>query len=225
MSYVAHVTANVQVAEWALADRTPVKRGLLRRVLFNLSLTYPSRTYAALGPSLPVFKIAPPVATLLASPTTHTGSHVRPACREALYNLGACMHATWARQLTESAAWLEGRHVELLDRRFGGELTRADIVGAEAADEEDPDAAAIARRGSTVAGSVAGEGGARSVQGGPSLSFESSRGSRYSSRANIESVKRRIRPQKLPPVDMQNPLFDIRHAEAEDLRAGRSLKV
>lgn len=216
----------MQVAEWALADGDPIRGGAPRKVLFNPSLTFPSRTYATFGPSLPVFKVSPSLATLLASPTTHTGSYVRPKCRKALYRLNSCMHAMWARQLTESALWLEGRDVELLDRGFGGELTRRDIFGVEADEENVPNAAALVKGGTTVAGSVSGDRATpKSVQGGPALSEAPSRKAKYSSRGKRETAARRFRPQKLPPLDMRNPLFELRLAEAEAMRSRRSLKV
>ena len=214
----------MQVARWAQEDPEPVRGGRRRRVLSNVALTYATRAYTDQGASLWIAKTSAPLATLLRSPATFAGSHASPECREAMRRVDALLRAQWARQLHEGAAWPEGRHVALIDRRFGGELERADVLGVEADEEPPEDTAALLKGGTTVGGSVAGESAAGPA---PSLSGTSatSRRSKYSSRVKRETVKRRIRPQRLPPVDMSNEVYELRRAEAAAVRAGRGFEV
>jgi hypothetical protein len=216
-----------QVAQWALLDPEAVEGGTRRRVLLNPSLRFSKRLFAPLGTSLWIGKINAPLDDLLRRPSTFSPGHVRPECLNALRHIGALVAAVWARQVHDSAAWPTAEHLSLLDKRFGGELTRADVLGVEADDEELPDEVALMKGGTTIAGSYAGDSDAAgSAAGGThSVGGTTSKRGKYGSRVHKQEVKRRWRPQRLLQLDTANKEFDLRHAEAAAMRAGRSLAV
>ena len=57
---------------------------------------------------------------------------MQPACKEGLRRLGCLQQLHWARQLQGLALWPTAFHLNLLDRKFAGPLTRADTLGMDA---------------------------------------------------------------------------------------------
>lgn len=64
---------------------------------------------------------------------------MRPDCKEGLRRVGCLYSLQWARQLRGLALWPTALHLSLLDRKFGGALTRADILGTDEAENEEGD--------------------------------------------------------------------------------------
>lgn len=66
---------------------------------------------------------------------------MRPECKEGLRRVGCLQSMQWARQLHGLALWPTALHLSLLDRKFGGALTRADTLGVDGAEEDEGGAA------------------------------------------------------------------------------------
>ena len=197
-----------------------------RKVLSNAGITFTHRLYAPLGAGLWMAKTCGPLPKLLQRSSTYSRAHVRPECQDAMRRICALASAPWARTLLDGAFWPTAEHIHLIDKRFGGELTRADVLGTDAEEEDGPDAAAVMKGGTTVAGSVVG-GRAdmtrlKSVGGASSRSGKSSK---YGSRVKKEVVAKRWRIPRLPPLDMANQMFEIRRAQSAAARAARTVEV
>lgn len=67
---------------------------------------------------------------------------MQPECKEGLRRVGCLQSLHWARQLHGLALWPTALHLSLLDRKFGGALTRADTLGVDGAEEEEDEGGA-----------------------------------------------------------------------------------
>jgi hypothetical protein len=196
--------------------------------VLNAGLAFPTRLYVPLGVSLRILKTRAPLAALLARASTFTPTAVRPECTRAVCAIAALLEAPWARQLAERPqGWPDAAQLGLIDKRFGGELTRADALGADAADDEEADASELLAGATTVAGSAVGGGGQRgsAAGSGPSGASAGSRRSRYSKGGKKQVAKQRIHAPRLPALDTTNGVCALRRAEADAARAARSLAV
>jgi hypothetical protein len=188
-----------------------------------------------------------PASSLLThSNTTHLSNtplpeqKVRPECVSGLTRLLALRHAEWARRADSLLLWPSAAQLKLVDKKFGGELTKGDVLGVEAeeeeessSEEEDGEGGPRRGRGSPREAAAAGSGGGggassvRSGRSGRSGSCRSrSRSRRRRSRGSSKGArrhKRRFRPSRLPPLDVRNEAFLHRRAEAQRARAARDL--
>eukprot|EP00892_Ulva_mutabilis_P005256 jgi/Ulvmu1/3101/UM015_0141.1 len=216
-------TLIVQVAEWALRNNSPLSNGQHRRVLYNGALRYSERLYHSLGANLWILKTRRPLKRLLQTPSTFTRSQVRSECKEGLRRLGCLDRLQWARQLDGMALWPTAQHLNLIDRKFGGALTRADTLGVDGAeDAEDEDGAECGYELPPLVLLDADELSTRQLGGTRTMSR--ARSSRHSSRARPVAKKQRYRPLTRPALDMRNAEFEMRQLENAARRSQRNLK-
>ena len=151
---------HVQISHWAQQTPMPAPNGVSRKVLLNTDLRFSSRAYGPLGPGLRIIKLRSPLATLLGKASTFSPAHVRPECIAAVRCVAALLATDWARCVYERGGWPQAAQLELLAKRFGGALSRADVLGADGADDEASAAAeaataALLRGGGSALGSAA----------------------------------------------------------------------
>ncbi|EFJ51585.1 hypothetical protein VOLCADRAFT_87753 [Volvox carteri f. nagariensis] len=115
------------IADWALEDPKPEESWRRRCVLFSSSpsVRTASRLYAPLGVDLWIVKLRAPLNKLLGEP----GSF---ATGRGLRRLGTLRSVTmWARQAYDMSLWPSPLQLQLVDKKFGGELMAADVLGVE----------------------------------------------------------------------------------------------
>lgn len=100
-----------------------------RVVMWNPSLRYSSRLYGPLGVYLQQVKLRAPLLRIVSEPGTFATGKVRKECMEGIKRLARLSLATWARQLEELALIPTEYQVNLVFKKFGGELTKADVEG------------------------------------------------------------------------------------------------
>ncbi|GFR51407.1 hypothetical protein Agub_g13845, partial [Astrephomene gubernaculifera] len=130
------------IAEWALETPKPEEGWRRRAVLFSASpaLRTASRLYAPLGVDLWIVKLRAPLPKLLGEPGSFATGRVRPDCVQGLRRLGALRSvACWSRQMYDLSLWPSPQQLQLVDKKFGGELMAADVLGVEVEDEPDSD--------------------------------------------------------------------------------------
>ncbi|GBF99285.1 hypothetical protein Rsub_12045 [Raphidocelis subcapitata] len=225
-----------EIAAWALEERRPCadEGWRERRVLLHPGAASPARLYSELGVGLWVVKLRAGLQRLAAEAASYASGRVRPDCVAGLTRLLALRGAAWARQADALGLWPSAAQVHLVDKKFGGELTKGDVLGVEA-EEADSDEEEEEGRGRPLGGlqdraaraSAAGSaksGGPRSVQSGRSGSHRS-RASRRRSRGSSKSgrSRKRRRALRIAPLCTRNEAYAHLRAEAERARAARDL--
>jgi hypothetical protein len=143
----------------------------------------------------------------------HVALQVRLECKEGLRRLGVLEMVSWARQLHDLNLWPMAEHLRAVDRKLGGVLTRADILGVE--HSRTPEA----NSGHMESHKLARQDPLHSM---PSKCCAIGNGQK---RCGQSTAATRIRPLLRPPLDMQNVAFELRRAQAAAVREGRGLKV
>ncbi|KAK9808931.1 hypothetical protein WJX72_006568 [[Myrmecia] bisecta] len=104
-----------------------------RQILYNPDIRYPSRLYAALGVSLWIIKLRAPLAQIQGEAGTYATGKVRPDCVEGIRRLVGIHAMQWARQLDLLQLYPTREMLGLVDKKFGGELTKQDVLGMDRA--------------------------------------------------------------------------------------------
>ncbi|WIA12268.1 hypothetical protein OEZ85_012330 [Tetradesmus obliquus] len=158
------------IARWALEDQLDwqqeeqQERWLPRKVIYNPSIRYPGRLYAGLGVDLWMLKLKGTLAAIGAQPGSYASGRVHPDCIAGLECfLGQAGSAGLARLLDELRLYPTAAQLHLMDKKFGGELTKADVLGVEA---EEPDSEDEEQQPGKPASLAAGATPAAQKQGG-----------------------------------------------------------
>jgi len=117
------------IAGWALRNRTPIEGGRPRKILYNAKFRYPHRMFCSLGVNLWIIKLRAPMAKLVANPASWAQGMVREQCKEGMRRLHMLTQATYMRQVDENNWMPTDAQLTLVDKKFGGELTREDVLG------------------------------------------------------------------------------------------------
>ncbi|WIA32397.1 hypothetical protein OEZ86_003226 [Tetradesmus obliquus] len=137
---------------------------LPRKVIYNPSIRYPGRLYAGLGVDLWMLKLKGTLAAIGAQPGSYASGRVHPDCIAGLECfLGQAGSAGLARLLDELRLYPSAAQLHLMDKKFGGELTKADVLGVEA---EEPDSEDEEQQPGKPASLAAGATPAAQKQGG-----------------------------------------------------------
>lgn len=210
----------LQIMTWAQMDPCPVEGGIPRKVVFNCDVAYEHRLYSSLGANLWMVKLRATLPGLLRTPATFAVGKVRPDCKEGLLRVGRLADLTWGRQLHELNCWPTAAQLKLIDKKFGGELTKGDVLGVEAEDEPVLTSAEVFKGASTIAPSAVGGGTRKSGSGsvaesgvaetahtaGTSVAGSCSSRKQYGSRAKKQKKKIRYRCADLAPLRIANCL-------------------
>ncbi|KAG2498371.1 hypothetical protein HYH03_003630 [Edaphochlamys debaryana] len=208
------------IADWALEDVKPEEGWRRRVVLFNASpsLRTASRLYAPLGADLWIVKLRAPLPKLLGEPGSFATGRVRPDCVQGLRRLGALRSvASWARQAADLSLWPSPAQLQLVDKKFGGELLAADVLGVEANEPDSDDDG-----GRALGGLLDEARSARSSRSARSRKSSRSRRSGKSARSGKSGKSkgaksksnRSRRPSRVPPLDTRNDGYLHMRAEA-----------
>ncbi len=84
-----------------------------------------------------ITKLRAPLPALASDAASYASGRVRRECIEGLERLCALRAATWARHADEWGLFPAGAAIGLIDKKFGGELSKADVLGVEAEEESD----------------------------------------------------------------------------------------
>ncbi|KAL6762514.1 hypothetical protein V8C86DRAFT_2518926 [Haematococcus lacustris] len=127
------------IADWALSEVQVEEGWLPRRVLASSAVRYPCRLWGSLGVDLHIVKLRSHLNKLIAEAASYATGSVRVDCIAGLRRLGDLEKAPWARLADALALFPTPHMVHLVDKKFGGELTKADVFGVEV-DEFESDA-------------------------------------------------------------------------------------
>ncbi|KAL0037130.1 hypothetical protein WJX79_001758 [Trebouxia sp. C0005] len=118
------------IALQALTGALPQPNATCRRAVhWHQGLRYKSRLYSELGPNLWIIKMRAPLSSIEGQAASYATGKVRKECVEGLRRVVGLRRVEWARQV-DSLNLLPTCHMlNLLDKKFGGELTKEDVQG------------------------------------------------------------------------------------------------
>lgn len=189
--------------------------------------------YSELGVDLYIIKLRASLPKLLADASSYSTGKVRVDCIQGLRKFGQLRHVEWARQADVLDMYPSTFMIRLVDKKFGGELVKSDLLGVEVEeyDSDDVDGGTIALGGGgggTGGGGTGGGGGGdgfsrlgsddgRSSAAGARSRVRSNGRSQKSRRSNKSKKAARRRPKALP-IDCNNETYLIMREEARQHR-------
>eukprot|EP00891_Asterochloris_glomerata_P007094 jgi/Astpho2/7094/Aster-x1406 len=116
-------------ASRAEAAQSVAERYGQRRVLLNQAARYKRRLFAAFGPSLWIIKLRASLTTIEGQASSFAAGKVRPECVEGLKRVLGLRRVAWARQVDSMMLMPTSAQMGLIDKRFGGALSKEDVLG------------------------------------------------------------------------------------------------
>ena len=102
-----------------------------RKVLINLDIRYPYRLYGSMvGADLWPLKLRSNLMKISKDPVM-CGKRIRPSCVEGLRRLSNIHLCTWMRDIDRMNLWPTEEMLKVVDKKFGGEITKFDLGEAE----------------------------------------------------------------------------------------------
>jgi len=102
-----------------------------RKILINLDIRYPCRLYGSMvGADLWPLKLRSNLLKINKDPVM-CGKRVRPSCVEGLRRLSSMSLCTWMREIDRMDLWPSEDMLKVVDKKFGGEMTKSDLGETE----------------------------------------------------------------------------------------------
>ncbi|GAX72591.1 hypothetical protein CEUSTIGMA_g47.t1 [Chlamydomonas eustigma] len=209
------------IQEWALSEPKPEESWGLRHVVFNPSICYSTRLWPDLGVDLYIIKVRAHMPKLISEAGSYATGKVRVDCIQGLKKLQQLRTVTWARQADDLCMYPSPHMIRLVDKKFGGELNKADVMGVEVdevgSDDTDEEEGAVEGLLGTARASSGDLDGSR--QSGSRKSVVSKAASRRSRKSKkSKAPKKKKIPSRIMPLDMDNEAYLIMREKARQRR-------
>lgn len=142
----------------ASSEENPEHCKRMRKVLWSRLHCHSERVLASLGIHVEQVKLRAPLLDLVAEPGTFSTGRVRELCREGVRRLSNMVRADFTRVAEDLRLFPTGEMIDVVYKKFGGELTKEDVAGWE------PPVAGRNRRSTTRERAVSGRSAKGSVK-------------------------------------------------------------
>jgi len=119
----------MHLCEVALVEQAPDHCKRPRRALWSPLLTYDERVLQHYGIHAEQVKLRAPIPDLVSEAGSFSTGRVRDLCREGVRRLHAVARADFTRLVEDLRLFPSGAMIDLVYKKFGGELTKEDVLG------------------------------------------------------------------------------------------------
>eukprot|EP00798_Chlamydomonas_sp_ICE-L_P018236 gene18236-24687_t len=215
----------LSIIDWALEDEVPEEEEPMRKrlVVYNSAVRYPTRLWASLGVDLYITKLRSSLTKISAEAGSYATGKVRADCIRGLRKLYQLRTCSWARLADDLCMFPLPDMIHLVDKKFGGELTKADVYGVEVDefDSDDEDGGSLGMVDGGGDGSVSDDSKSKGSYAKSARSGRSGRSgkSRKSRKGKANKAKSNVRKHPAPmPVEHINYAYMRMREEARQRR-------